>query len=672
MPDSQYIPKLMDFRGSQGYISSSPKESDGDYMAAGSENVMYTGSGKTQAFKGVTEREDQDGGIVMQNVAENYASLGQASDGSAFGNAYNVFSALFYIGKGLLRLNGISLLVQASTVLSLLLKRSGSYTDPQSGPWQGGLAKSSAAIIRAVTPPAGMSGKVNGVVSIVIWRIRSTTGAVSVRSDVSNIVGATNQSIAVALPLPDANGQDYWGIGVTKHGEGRTGSHFEYTEIAESTVAESLSRTDVVTNSASLDVTSATGGFTGTHIGWVATFSGGTPSIGSFQSYVTGVPNANTLTLAAMPPTTSTGVSMTLSRGDSGQGRTVVIEWRDGDLVGKPFAPSRDFPPPAGLYSGALEDITFVDGCYADAVDATSGSNPGSAIAPSEKGKPESFSPDNVIPTNSLPTALVRGDGLYWRWSRNDLMVLRYLPGENPLSVEIVWEGIGIEYQHNTCLGEGGRLYLWPSERGAMRMGENGLPDTGFANQVADDLAACTDPAKRVVGWYGLKQTVVYMYEKRAWPFFTNLEIWGAPADLEIEGNVRSCIPDNNKLLISDDLDNLYEYDKGTGSVMKIRTGWKPAAEMLDTVHAVIPSVRADNTNPVSVRVYADGDESTAVQELLTDPSRVGYQVLPAVYPNVIDCQSFAVEVEIESTTAVGDVGLESLTVLGPSQSTLV
>jgi hypothetical protein len=354
------IPKLSE-HSPQRYVSSSPKDGGGDYMASGSENVMLSGSGKTQVFKGVTSKSPKLGGIVMMNVAEDFASLGQASDVTAYGNVFNVFSALFYIGKGLLRLAGVSLLVNASATLSLLVKRSGSYTDPLSGPWQAGLAQPSAPTIQVVSPPAGFTGKVNGVVSVVIWRIRSTTGAVSIHSEISNIVTAANESIGVALPLPDANGQDYWGIGVTLNAEGRTGSHFELVEVPESQVSESISRTDVVTDSTLLDITSATAGFTSSHIGWTVVLSGGTPAC-SLTTYVTAVPAANTLTLAAMPPTTSTGVHMTLSRGVGGTGRSVVIEWRDGDLVGKPLAPTRAFPPPEGLFAGSLEDVTFVDG----------------------------------------------------------------------------------------------------------------------------------------------------------------------------------------------------------------------------------------------------------------------------------------------------------------------
>lgn len=666
------IPKLSE-HAPKRYISSSPKDGGGDYMASGSENMMLSGSGKSQVFKGVTALSPKLGGIVMMNVAEDFASLGQASDVTAYGNIFNVFSALFYIGKGLVRLAGTSLLVNASATLSLLVKQNGSYTDPLSGPWQGGLAQPSAPTIQVVNPPAGLTGKVNGVVSVVIWRIRSTTGAVSIHSEVSNIVAATNQSIAVTFPLPDANGQDYWGIGVTLNAEGQTGSHFELVEIPESQVGESLTRTDVATNNASLDITSATGGFTSSHIGWTVVLSGGTPSC-SLTTYVTAVPLATKLTLAAMPPTTSTGVHMTLSRGVGGSGRSVVIEWRDGDLVGKPLAPTRAFPPPEGLFAGSLEDVDFVDGCYADAQAITSNSNRGSAIAPSEPGKPESFSPDTVIFTNDTPTALLRGDGVYWRLCRNSGYMIRYMGGENPLSVEPVWEGIGVLYQHNAVLGEGGRLYLWPTRLAPMRLGADGLLEGIFANDIADDLIACTDPAKRILGWFGDKHVVTFCYDKKVWCYFPDLDAWAAPVNLLslIVGNIKSTVTVNGQMYLSDDADNLYNFDVGNGSTAKIKTPWVSSQRAMDTIATVVASIRADNTGTnVVIDVYADGDDTAPVSSFTLTPARTGYQKLPSVWCNIIDTEMHAVMVTITSTTPTGDSGLERIETFGPSHEML-
>lgn len=590
MPDNSSIPKISENTFERGSVTSAPTDIAPNYLAKGSENAVLTGTGKVSVFKGATQKQGVSGGGVMMNVAETYASLG-ANNETAYGNVFNVFAALFFIGAGLLRLTGQSLLVSASSTLSLLIKRNGVYTDPASGLFQAGLAQPSAPIILAVTPPAGLTGKNNGTVSVVIWRVRSTTGARSIKSAVSNIVGAINQSISITFPLKDTNGQDFWGIGVTKNIEGAIGSHFELKEIPETSVAAS--------------------------------------------------------------PT-----------------RAVVIEWRDGDLAGKPFAPSRDFPPSAGLFGGTLEDVSFVDGAYADAVRSVTDSVRGSAITPSERGRPESFSPDTAIFTNDTPTALLRGDGLYWRFGRNSLNVIRYLGGEKPLSVETVWDGTGVSHQHNACLGEGGRLYAWTGI--PTRLGADGLPDSSFANPIIEDFAAWTDSSKVVLGSHNVKFSgIAFCYEQTIRVYYPSLDAWSAPLKPNITGNIKSCVTDRNQLLISTTdgtIDRLYEYNVGTGTTAKIQSGWTPAREFLETVHSCVATVRADNTLPITIEILADGIDTPA-ETMTVTPARTGFQRLLPIYPNVIDCEQTAVRITITSTTATGDAGVESVSLFGSGNS---
>lgn len=661
------INKLADFTFNRGSVTSAPKETATNYLAKGSENILLTGTGKTSVFKGATLRSGISGSKVLNNVVETFAGLGQAAE-TAYGNVFNVYSALFYIGAGLLKLAGTSLLVTASSTLSLLIKRNGVYTDPLSGSFQAGLAQPSAPTIRAITPPSGFTGKVNGVVSVVIWRVRSTTGARSIKSLVSNIVGASNQAISVEFPLKDANGQDYWGIGVTKHTEGEVGSHFIYTEVPESEIAQSFTRTDVVTDNASNDITSPAAGLTSSYIGWSVEIPAQ-----SFTSYVTAVPNATTLTLADIPPTTAAGETITVTNAVEGQTRTKVIEWRDGDLLGKGFAPSRDYPPPAALFGGTLEDVAFVDGAYADAVQSVSNSVRGSAIAPSEKGRPESYSPDTVVFTNDTPVALLRSEGLYWRLCKNSLYAIRYVGGEKPLSVELIWDGVGIEYQNNACVAEGGRLYVWAGL--PVRIGEDGMPDSEFANDIIDDFVDWTDNSKIVLGFHNKNmKAVCFCYEKLIRPYFPSLGVWGSFLNLEglIVGNITACITENNQLLISTNdgaTDRLYEFNVGNGTTGKVVSEFINAQGSLDTVSIIMTSVRADNTNPVTIDVYADGDDETIVESMSVTPARTGYQQLKPIRPNVIDCESFAVAVTIESEG--GDAGVEKISVFGGGNSIL-
>jgi hypothetical protein len=672
MSELQGLNRLMKWTGSGGYISSAPKEEGGNYMAAGSENAMLTGTGKVQAHKGVTQRASVKGGFAMHTIDETYASVGQASDTTGFGNVMKVFAALFYIGKGLVRLAGLSLAVNASATLSLLIKRNG-FVHRFSGmrTVAGRACGTIGTYPRAVTPPAGMTGKVTGTVSAVTWRIRSTTGAVSNQSPVSNIVEANGESLAITFPLTDANGQDAWGIGVTKQIEGRTGSHFQLLEIMEEDLIETESRTDVVTNSASLNVSSATGGFTSDIIGWTADFSGGTPAC-VHSSYVTDVVSANILTLESMPPTTSTGVTMLLTNAVEGTERTYVFEYRDGDLVGREFAPKRNYPPPSGLFAITLEDVLIVDGAYADAEAGTSSTNRGTGIAPSEPGQPEAFSPDTVIFTRDTPTALIEKEGAAFRFTRNKTYAITYLGGSKPISVEPVWDNIGILYQHQAVIGEGGRLYVWSSTQGLLRMGADGMPESEWADAVLDDLIACTDPLKRVLGWHDTGKVVAVCYDKTVRPFFSSLGRWGAPATFSEMANIRSAITENNQLLLVDTNDDIWEYNVGTGTVLKVRTPWMPAVGGMDTIALVTASMRADNDDePVTVEVFADGDETTAASTIEVEVARTGYQTLPSVWPNVTNCESHQIQLTTTSTTAAGDHGIESIEVFGEGNDIL-
>ncbi len=591
MPNIEGLPKLAVFTFEQGYKSSLPEASPTNYLGAGSQNVLLTGSGKTEVFKGATARTGQSGGTVFSSLLGTFASLGQTNE-TAYGSVFNVFSALFFIGAGLLRFAGLSLMISASSTLQILIKRNGSYTDAQSGPFQAGLAQPSAPIIRAISPPAGFTGSLNGVVSIVIWRIRSTTGAESIQSLTSNVVTAANQTLAVPFPLADTNGQDYWGIGVTQIGDGVNGAKFQYKEVSESEVA------------------------------------------------------ASTV---------------------DGTARTIALEWKDADLVGKPYAPTRDFPPPAALFGSTLEDVAYIDGALADAVSSTGGSNRGAAIAVSEYGKPESYSPDRYIFSNDYPTGLLKGDGIDWRLCENAIYIIRYLGANKPLSLEKSWS-IGVPYQNNAVLGEGGRLYIWAKDGTPFRLGLTGLPESDFANDVIEELRSLTDPTKRVMGWDG-RGLVAFCYNKTVYPYLTNLNVWGAPCVLPITGNIKACVTDKNKMLIADTLDNLYEWNTGTGTVAKFVSGWAESQASLDTVNTIIGSVRADNMNTINIQVYADGNDVTVESSIDISPIHTGYQRLATIKPNVIDTTSHKLAITIQSTTATGSCGIETFESFGDSNS---
>lgn len=576
-------------------------------MATGSSNIMISGTGRTSTWAGNLEQATLEGSKVVMNVGDDHGGLGSRADPEGVGSIFRVLGAWFFIGAGSLFKNGVDTGANALTTLQIKTVTSGSLGTT----YQAGLAQPSAPIISAVTPPATYTGKNNGVVSVRIARVRAATGARSNASLSSNVVTATNQSIAVTFPSADANGQDYWEVDVTKNGEGSLGNHFFLQEIPESVIAATV--TANATTDADTTINLPNGTLTSSHIGWRYTSAGDT------TTYVTAV-GANDsggagfqqITLAAASVLTTTQ-SATFTRAVEGATRTYVFEWRDADIIGSDLAPIRDYPPPAAIFGGVLGDVVFVDGALGDTVNVTqyaidnsisrantSTTYRGNAIAVSDPARPESFPPDNYIFTNDPPTALLPGThGVYWRFSRNSLGVIRYIGGSPAVTYERLWTGIGIANQKLCTLGSGGRLYAFTGGSGLVRLGVNGEPETAFASKVHGLLTNVTwlgyDPA----GQYVLVGTTTTIYA-----FHEPSEKWCAPLVMTHTGagTVPSwlhCVSHNGVALISgDDVDNslykFYQFNGGAG------------LNLIAYPVLVTPWVKSEGSFDILSRLYVD------------------------------------------------------------------
>jgi hypothetical protein len=214
------------------YASSVARFTSGlNYLAKGTKNLICLGRGKNTAYKGPVLQAGVNGSKQMMNAADGYAGLGEYNT-QGVGSVFRVLAALFFIGAGLVRYNGASLATAATSTLSMLILSSGTFSG---GPWQAGMAQPSAPDVGVrATPGTGFTGKVRGSVSVVVWRIRSTTGANSIKSPASAVVVADNQTLRVSVSALDSNGHDRWGYGVTQVGFGFSGPHFKLGEIADS------------------------------------------------------------------------------------------------------------------------------------------------------------------------------------------------------------------------------------------------------------------------------------------------------------------------------------------------------------------------------------------------------------------------------------------------------
>jgi hypothetical protein len=767
--------RLATFLFNQGYNSSGLKLfNDTQTMGGGSENLIITGTGANQLFKGIAQRtaspSNPVGSKVLMNVGDQYGGLGNFTD-TALGSIFKVLGAIFFIGSGRVFYNGADTGVSASTTLSLRKVTNGTLDTT----YQAGLAQPSAPIITAITPPAGLVGKNDGTVSVKIARVRSATGARSVASLASNVATCRNQSVLVEFPAADLNGQDYWEVDVTLNGYGGIGNHYFLQEIAESTLTGSISSA-TATAVSSTTISLPNGTLTTNNVGWkiegtkqweyivcgVTTVTAGNAKTVVTGAGMTGSPKTITFALtggetAAQVATalynalngdtdvttvfdvykdnvtvylkkktgtdatmnftleddTTTGITdvlnsttgtiatwvsavgandsassgnqlitlngtigvaptqtdtVTLTKGVNGIPRSYAFEWRDADLAGADLAPIYDYPPPAGLFGGVLGDVTFVDGALGDTVNTvtnTANANPitypGNAIAISEPARPESFPFSNYIFTNDNPVALLEGSqGLYWRFGKNSLGVIRYIGGSPALSYERIWTGAGIVNQKNVTLGGGGRLYAYTGTRGAVRMGTDGSIDTNFSARVADDMASWT-PANVVLGYDANYQYLFYAHNQTILAYFEPMDVWCAPLNLSSTlgtKNILAMVTYNSEVYIAAGDNsgiNLYSFNTGTGTIGKFVTAWQISAGEFDIISRIKAALRADASTTMTVKTYTNG-LNTAVSSQ-TAPVRAGLQIPTTFRPNVRNAKMWRVEGSVQS--AGGDAGWE-------------
>ena len=329
-------------------------------ITSGSRNLMFTGSGKAQGYRGPLLINGVNGSRLMFNAIDGgYVGLGTATV-AGIGNVIGLIGrAIGYIGSGELFINGVTRSVSASTTLQMLLYRSGSYSGASTGPYAFGMEPPTAPTL-ANTPTA--STIMSGTYSSVHWFVRSATGGRSRRSTPSAVVVNSGfkmrHTVAGAdLTYAASVGADRIGIGVTAAGFGATGPHYEEREIAIS----SLGVVDGVANSVELEW--ADPSLVGKDLApildypppaapFAATLEDVVAVIGCYGDVVSGVSTTN--------PGTAIAVSL-----------PVFIESFPPDSL--LFLPA----PPKGVLSRAADGFVFIGGeGYVAALLYTGGKNP--------------------------------------------------------------------------------------------------------------------------------------------------------------------------------------------------------------------------------------------------------------------------------------------------------
>ena len=329
---------------------------------SGSKNLIFPGAGRSQAFKGPALISSVTGSRLLFNAIDGgYAGLGDFNT-PGIGNIVGLIArALGIIGSGEVYLNGVSRSMSASTALQILLYISGSYSNvsPSSGPFTAGLEPPTAPTL-ANTPTA--STVMSGTYSAVHWFVRGATGGRSRRSTPSAVI--VNSGFKMRLTVAGADltyassvGADRIGIGVSAAGFGATGPHYEFTEIAIS----SLTTVDGVANSVELEW--ADGSLVGKDLAPILDYPPpAAPFAAALEDVVAVIGCYGDIGTAVTSTTPGTAIAVSLP---------VFIESFPPDNL--LFLPA----PPKGVLSRASDGYVFIGGeGYVAALLYTGGKNP--------------------------------------------------------------------------------------------------------------------------------------------------------------------------------------------------------------------------------------------------------------------------------------------------------
>lgn len=205
-----------------------------NHIIAPSQNVLYDTLGILSSFRGCSAGATNVGGQYIHILGDTFAT----SNG---GNVIQYLgkSAWFIGGSGPVKTTDpttpstIVTLGTGGSLLQIAIVSAGHYiTAVQAGL----LAPAAVTIAGRSSLGAGKTGKNTGLYSLVITKVRQSTGGESLPSDSSNVISVTSQSIRVEFNAAPTDGSDLYIIYVTGAGFGTSGPYFKLMEVTEAVV----------------------------------------------------------------------------------------------------------------------------------------------------------------------------------------------------------------------------------------------------------------------------------------------------------------------------------------------------------------------------------------------------------------------------------------------------
>lgn len=203
--------------------------------------------------------------------------------------------------------------------------------------------------------------------------------------------------------------------------------------------------------------------------------------------------------------------------------RAYRLEYKDSDLL-PVLAYIDDYPPQAAKFAARLENYVILVGVYDNAIQA------------SIRNFPESFHPEHLAFLPKTPTAILQEpQGTYlFVATESSVHAVSVIPGnQNPLVVQTIWSDTGILNNSNWC-SVNGVIFAYTSNRGAVTMGENGLPDNSFASPVSYAMRSWK-PETVVVHYIPHLNSVAYTNGNTSYLFNLHTLTWSAPYTLTVD-----------------------------------------------------------------------------------------------------------------------------------------
>lgn len=650
-----------------GYASSIPRQIMRGFMAYLSQNGILSGIGLIRAWKGAQ--------AIATNIAKgsrqyfvtdgSFAGLGGiATEGR--GSIFKVRNLLAFTGTGNLRFAGKDLGVSANSTLSYIRKVAGNYVAPS---YQAGHARpSSQTIYPKSSIGAGHVG-MTGSFATVIWRGDSVTGQTSLASLPSNVLVLNNGTFIQTFPLPDNNGQDFWGVGGTKLGFGADSNFYAIKtelggEVLESTL--SYSRTEsffIAADSENLNGANFTAADVGRRV---------TAGFTNYDTWITEVISSNIAKVKDKNPYNfDINENFTVRHAVEGILRAVEIHYSTESLVGQPFAPFDAFPPPSNLnFAGLINDTLFVE------------TNDGIILVgvPTYIG---SFPPKSALyPSEPAVLYLDGSEGLYWRFGKTSLSVISYIGGKKPLALQTVWKNSGIKYVQNAAIGYGGRIIAWSGK--PVRLGAGRDPEIDFAFRVYRDFegwdAEQTAEMPVACGYDGTNQLEIWAFKRKIMALHAPSGNWCSPCNItpyltNPNDYIVSCVPVDNRLRITTNSGGeltMFVFDQGAGSRLVVQTPDTDSPLQHDTITEIHASVRVEaNNTPCRIEVVKDYNDAAPLESFSGNVSNAPPDQDLRIRENIVNARAHSIRVELDAG-GTGETGVQRIEVYGESSNVYI